>query len=138
MRIRRASDEPKSIIDIAPLIDIMFTLIIFFLATTTFEKEERDIKVSLPDSSRSSTLSSAPKVMVINVREDGSYYLGNQAMPLATLKEQLLQAVETKADQKVLIRGDQKALHGHVAAAVMACKNAGIHEANIGYKLPRY
>ncbi len=137
MRIRRTSEEPRSLIDMAPLIDIMFTLIIFFLATTTFEKEERDIKVSLPDSGKTSTLSSAPKVLVINVREDGSYYFGNQTVALPVLQERLLEAVETKSDQKVLIRGDERALHGHVAAAVMACKNAGIHEANIGYKLPR-
>ncbi len=137
MRIRRASEEPKSLIDIAPLIDIMFTLIIFFLATTTFEKEERDIKVSLPDSSKSNTLSSAPKVVVINVREDGSYYLGQETMPLPVLQERLIEAVKAKSGQKVLIRGDQRALHGHVAAAVLACKKAGINEANIGYKLPR-
>ena len=137
MRIRRASESPGSLIDIAPLVDIMFTLIIFFLATTTFEKEERDVKVNLPESSRSSTLSSAPKVIVINVREDGSYYLGNQAVQLAELQKLMLEAVEAKADQKVLVRGDQQALHGHVAAAVLACRNAGIHEANIGYKLPR-
>lgn len=137
MRIRRASENPKSLIDLAPLIDIMFTLIIFFLATTTFEKEERDIKVSLPDSGKSNTLSSAPKVIVINVREDGSYYLGKETMQLAVLQERLIAAVEAKADQKVLIRGDQRALHGHVAAAVLASKKAGIHEANIGYKLPR-
>lgn len=137
MRIRRASEDSGSLVDIAPLIDIMFTLIIFFLATTTFEKEERDIKVSLPDSGKSSTLSSAPKVLVINVREDGSYYLGNKVVQLTALQGLLVEAVESKADQKVLIRGDQRALHGHVAAAVMACKTAGIHEANIGYKLPR-
>ena len=137
MRIRRASEEPRSLIDIAPLIDIMFTLIIFFLATTTFEKEERDIKVSLPDSGKSNTLSSAPKVVVINVREDGSYYLGQETVTLPLLQERLVEAVAAKSDQKVLIRGDQRALHGHVAAAVLACKKAGIHEANIGYKLPR-
>lgn len=137
MRIKRASDGDRSLIDIAPLIDIMFTLIIFFLATTTFEKEERDVKVNLPDTSKSSTLSSAPKVIVINVREDGSYYLGSETVLLPALQKLLVEAQETKADQKVLIRGDERALHGHVAAAVMACKTAGIHEANIGYKLPR-
>ena len=107
MRIRRASEGSDSLIDIAPMVDIMFTLIIFFLATTTFEKEERDVKVNLPESSKSSTLSAAPKVVVINVREDGSYYLGNQAVQLTELQRLMVEAVENKADQKVLIRGDQ-------------------------------
>ena len=39
-------------------------------------------------------------------------------------------------DKKVLIRGDQEALHGYVAKAVAICRSAGIKEANIGYQAP--
>jgi biopolymer transport protein ExbD len=137
MRIRRAAEPAGSLIDITPLVDIMFTLIIFFLATTTFEREERDLKVNLPETPADTTLSSAPKVMVVNVREDGSYFVGNRTLKLAELQQAIAVAAKEKPDQKVLVRGDQRALHGHVAAAVLACKRAGVHEANIGYQLPQ-
>lgn len=138
MRIRRSTEsyERLSPIDITPLVDIMFTLIIFFLATTTFEREERDIRVSLPEAPPDQTLSSAPKVLVVNVREDGSCLFGNRVVKPAELQQLISDAVKSNPEQKVLIRGDHRALHGHVAAAVLACKRAGVKEANIGYKLP--
>lgn len=138
MRIRRSIEArgSLSLIDITPLVDIMFTLIIFFLATTTFEREERDVKVNLPESPADQVLSSAPKVMVVNVRADGSYFMANRTMDLNELQKTLSETLQAKPDQKVLIRGDQRALHGHVAAAVLACKRAGAHEANIGYQVP--
>jgi biopolymer transport protein ExbD len=135
MRIRRAPEGQSDLINISSLVDVMFILIIFFLATTTFQQEERDVKVSLPEAGAMETLSSAPKVVVINVREDGTYFLGNRAVTRRELDTAVQQALEDGPDQKVLVRGDRNARHGHVAAAVLASKKAGVHEANIGYQL---
>ncbi|MEX2606163.1 MAG: biopolymer transporter ExbD [Kiritimatiellia bacterium] len=136
MRIRRDDEGGGELINISSLLDVMFILIIFFLATTTFQQEERDAQVRLPDSGDSETLSAAPSVLIINVRADGSYLLGTIPVDLAALRGRLREAV-AGGEKKVLIRGDQNALHGAVAAAVLACRQAGIHEANIGYELPR-
>lgn len=133
MRIRRADNGAGEEIDTSSLVDVMFILIIFFLVTTTFQKQERDIKVSLPETEGSRTLSSAVKAIVLNVRKDGSYYFGNRRMTIVDLQKKLVAAVKENATQKVLIRGDREALHGHVAGAVASCKRAGIQEANIGY-----
>jgi len=137
MRIRRRNDESMELISLTSLIDVMFILIIFFLATTTFYQEERDLKVNLPDASDGQTLSSETSVLVINVREDGSYLLGTQSVTLPALHQALIQRLKEKPEQKVLVRGDERSLHGHVAAAVLTCKRAGIQEANIGYDLPQ-
>lgn len=137
MRIRAPEHQVGGdLINLSPLIDVMFILIIFFLATTTFEEEERDVEINLPDAAANAALTAAPKVDVINVRADGSYLLGSAEMTLDQLRD-ALNAAAAKPDQKVLIRGDENARHGAVAAAVLACKAAGIHEANIGYELPR-
>ncbi|RKX34843.1 MAG: hypothetical protein DRP64_19740 [Verrucomicrobia bacterium] len=137
MKIRRSEESQSGVINISSLLDVMFILIIFFLATTTFKDEERDIKVSLPENAKGESLSSAPKVIVINVRQDGSYIMANGAVIPEKMQKIVLQAVESDPEQKVLIRGDQNALHGHVAAAVAMCRHAGIHEVNIGYQLPQ-
>ena len=55
-----------------PLIDILFTLIIFFLATATFQEQERDKDIQLPKLAGQS-LSSAPRPLIINVTKQGSY-----------------------------------------------------------------
>jgi biopolymer transport protein ExbD len=131
MRIPHHDDLDENVINTSSLVDVMFILIIFFLVTMSFNEEERDIMVNLPETD--TTLSSAVKAMVINVRSDGSYYLGPKRVNLAQIQSELTKALEGNPEQKVLIRGDQNALHGNVAAAVSACKNSGIRDANIGY-----
>ena len=135
MRIRRDSGDSSSLIDITPLVDMMFTLVLFFLATTSFTEEERDVQVNLPDAVEGKTLSDAAPLITINVRQDGTYFMLDRPMDLAQVQASVAEAVKTKPDQKVLIRGDKLALHGHVAAAVMACKQLGVHQANIGYQV---
>ncbi len=134
MHIRRKNDHNDTIINVTSLLDVMFILIIFFLATSTLQREEHDIKVNLPSRSESGTLSSTSKTLVINVRKDGRYYLQNAIRTLEELDRLVNNAVAQNPLQKVLIRGDREALHGHVAAAVGVCKSSGIREANIGYQ----
>ena len=132
MRIPQLENPEENIIDVSPLIDIMFILIIFFMVTMTVNEEERDISVNLPSTEKS--LSSAPKAIVINIRKDGSYFLGPRRMKLDLIESELSTILESAPNQKVLIRGDQEALHGNVAAAIATCKRVGINDANIGYK----
>lgn len=131
MKIDRTEDDSDGVVNTSALVDIMFILIIFFLVTTSFAKMERDISVNLPETD--TTLSSAVKVVVINIHKDGSYFIGEKHVDLETLRIELINAIEQNPHQKVLIRGDQKALHGQVAAALSTCKSAGVFEANIGY-----
>ncbi|MDP7010320.1 MAG: biopolymer transporter ExbD [Verrucomicrobiota bacterium] len=133
MRIRTEKTSGPAV-KMTPLIDIMFTLIIFFLATATFQEEERDIAINVPSNTSGTTLSNEPKVIVINVKKDGSYKIGDTAMKLDQIKVKLEEAVRKDPGQKVLVRGDRNALHGDVAAAVAAAKGAGVNESLIGYK----
>jgi biopolymer transport protein ExbD len=132
MNVRKRKSELESgIIDTSALVDIMFILIIFFLVTMSFNESEHDIAVNLPETD--SNLSSATKAIIINVRKDASYYIGSKKTTLAHIQQALSQLLEKNPQQKVLVRGDKNALHGHVAAAIAACKSSGIEDANIGY-----
>ena len=133
MRIRRSEDGEEPFFALTSLIDILFVLIMFYLAATSFREEERDAEVSLPRADDAAALTAAPRVVVVNVRADGQYVVSNRAMDLPLLTKTVRQAVAGDAGQKVLIRGDRAARHEHVAAAVRACKQAGVVQANIGY-----
>lgn len=135
MRIRRESEYQGDIINITSLLDVMFILIIFFLATTTFQREERDVRVNLPEAAVGATLSEAPQVIVINVLENGGYQVGQQAMTLEQVRAALVAAIEEKPGHRVLVRGDRAARHGHVADVVLAARQAGVEQAHIGYQL---
>jgi biopolymer transport protein ExbD len=136
MRIRNTVETESDIINMTPIIDMMFILVIFFAVSSAFREEERDIQVNLPANAQSATLSAAPKVIVLNVRKSGVYVIGNEQVTLDEIGEKVRLALKDDADQKVLIRADEQALHGYVAQAVAACRFAGVKEANIGYKLP--
>ena len=131
MRIR-GSEESPSDVNVMPLIDILFTLIIFFLATATFQEQERDKNVQLPQLAGTS-LSSAPRPLIINVTKEGAYIVHTQTMDLARLKVILKNNLEKKPDQKVIIRGDANALHGKSTAALAACAEAGYASASIAW-----
>ena len=139
MRIRQNTEADEGIISLASLIDVMFILLIFFMATTSFKQEELDLMVKLPQSSARKTLSAATKLIVINVRsadrpkDDPLYLVSSNRMTLEQLRVTVAKAVREDPNQKVLLRGDRRAWHGDVAAAVSVCVEVGIKEANIGY-----
>ena len=132
MRITSGDDsDVDQLIDTSSLVDVMFILIIFFMVTSSFQEQETDMAVNLPETDLS--LSSAVQVLVINIRNDGSYYLSNKRMDLDGLSSELMNVVRQNPDQKVLVRADRNALHGQVAQAIATCRRVGISEANIGY-----
>ena len=133
MRIPRADETEGTVINMSSLLDVLFILIIFFLATATFKQQELDVQVNLPQADASMALTEAPKVIVINVRKEGDYVLSDRVMDLPDVRRAVKKAVHEDVQQKVLIRGDRAALHDHVAAAVRACREAGVTRANIGY-----
>ncbi|HUK81489.1 MAG TPA: biopolymer transporter ExbD [Verrucomicrobiae bacterium] len=135
MRIRRPAEASEPTIQVINLVDVLFVLVLFLLVATTFSSEERDLQVNLPSTAEGKTLSDAAPLITINVRQDGSYFLADRTMDLAQLRQAVADTIRAKPDQKVLVRGDKLALHGYVAAAVLACRESGVQQANIGYQL---
>ena len=95
---------------------------------------DREATVTLPTNSSGKTLSTTYKVIVIKVKQDGSYMVGAQGMNLEQIEQLLKEAVEKNASQRVLMRADGEAQFKYVAAAFDAARRVGIPKANIGYK----
>ena len=132
MKIIEVHDDQEGGIDIAPLVDILFTLIIFFLVTTTFEEQEKEEKIQLPRHGGSS-LASKDRPYFINVLKDGTYSVGGEIVDLDHLQVKLNLKFEKKPDQKVVLRGDAKAFHGQTTSALAAAREAGFSSANIAW-----
>jgi biopolymer transport protein ExbD len=132
MKLIEVQEETESRIDVAPLIDVLFTLIIFFLVTSTFEKEEKDEKVQLPHHGGSS-LVNKERPFYINVLRDGTYRVQGETVDLDHLQVKLITRRKEKPDQRVVIRGDAKAFHGQTTAALAAASQAGFPSANIAW-----
>ena len=124
-----APETEESGLDVAPMIDILFTLIIFFLATTTFQAQEREEQIQLPRHGGSS-ISSKDRPFVINVTPGGTYIVRTEMVELDHLRVLLKETFQETPDRKVLIRGD--ASLPEVTDAVVAIEAAGFPADQIG------
>ena len=109
-------------------------LIIFFLATTTFQAQEREDEetMALADKKKSQS-KEQPKFIVINVQEDGGLTLRGDEVELKSLEAVLKRERRSDPGAKVLVRGHVKAHFGKVADVFLISKNAGFLKATIGY-----
>jgi biopolymer transport protein ExbD len=132
VKVIQAQEEEAPAIDVAPLIDILFTLIIFFLVTTTFQEKEKEEEVRLPRQGGSS-LVNKDRPFYINVLQDGTYSVGGEIVKLDDLELKLKLRFEEKPDQKLVLRGDSKAFHGQTASALDVARRVGFSKASIAY-----
>ena len=114
-------------LSLTPLIDIVFLLLIFFLVSTRFAEEDRELDVDLPTASEAQPLVATPHEIYINIDRDGHFFLGNQQMDSVDLRRQLERlATNNPLNQTAVVRADRHCDWQHVAAAFDICQGAGI------------
>ncbi len=134
MPLKTHLDEQPTL-NLTPMIDIVFLLIIFFMVGTKFSELERKIGLEVPSVVDSGTLTAAPAKRVVNVYRDGTLTLDRENVTLAQLTENLAAAQRQYHDLGVLIRGDATGQFQRVAEVLNACKQAGIAELGISVRL---
>ena len=125
---RAGADEPR--IEITPLIDVVFLLLIFFLLTTTFVAE-RTIDVDLPESSASAVEAPAGEDLVVVVTEDGRLYHAGTALDLGDLSRRFEEAAKADPETKVVLKADRGAAHGRVVEVMERARDAGLTHLSI-------
>ena len=118
-------------INLTPMIDIVYNLIIFFMVSTRFTEIERSVELSVPQVGGVGSLSEVQRSRTINVYRDGTIVLDAQPVTLTELRSLLATAHRQYEGLEVTIRGDGFAPYQNVAAVMTACKQAGISEMGI-------
>ncbi len=134
MPLKTHSDEQPTL-NLTPMIDIVFLLIIFFMVGTKFSELERKIGLQVPSVSSNGTLSSEPEKRVVNVYRDGRIELDDQAVSLQQLTQNLAAAREQYSRLGVLIRGDADSRHQSVINVLNSCKEARIERMAVAVRL---
>jgi len=126
----RRSEEPT--VDLTPLIDVVFLMLIFFMVSTTFEKESV-VKVDLPTAS-SKEAPEEEKVVEITVNAKGEFFI-NRASVLnrdaKTLKAAILKHAGSNTDRPFIIRADAKAPHQSVVTVMDVAGQLGYNRISI-------
>ncbi len=126
MRIAPSANEDELDINVIPLIDVMLTLLMFFVLTTTFEHNTR-LRISLPEASVQPSKSIAQELVVLIDRE-GRYYVGaNEVLSpgLETLKTAIRAAAGDDRNRPVTLRADGRTPHQSVVTAMDALGQLG-------------
>ena len=126
MRFKRHLELEKGRLDIAPLIDVIFLLLIFFMLTSSFILQP-GIKVNLPAAITSKIVPKENLEILINNKDH--IYISKTRITVDELTSRLRMA--SKQETPVLIRSDKKASLGKVVKVWDLCREVGISNVNI-------
>ena len=118
-------EEPE--INLTPLIDVVFLLLIFFMVSTTFEHQSR-IQIELPEATAQPNKPEEESLEIL-IDAQGRYFLGDQQVvntELKTLKGAIRKAVGEREAMPVIIRADARTPHQAVVRALDATSQLGL------------
>jgi len=137
---RKKKPEPKPQIQIAPMIDCVFLLLIYFMVSATLEKQEADLSFQLPGTVEQTEAVEMPDEQIIEIRDDGQVIVNEYAydtpgsprfLELASMLTRFKEASNAnKVDAIVTIAPSDLALHESIVKVMDACSVAGVESVN--------
>jgi biopolymer transport protein ExbD len=118
-------DEPE--VNLTPLIDVVFLLLIFFMVSTTFEQQSR-IQIELPEAT-ATPAEAEDEILEIVIDAQGRYFIGERQVvnsEIKTLKSAISKALEGREPLTVIIRADASTPHQAVITALDASSQLGL------------
>jgi biopolymer transport protein ExbD len=118
---RKKREAPR--VDLTPMVDVVFLLLIFFMISTTFV-ETPGISVKLPESSSQQRKQEVKEVKVY-LSKDGRIFLGEQEIEQSELRRRLKAYGARTKTMTFLLLADKEALHGKVVTLMDMAKETG-------------
>ena len=134
MPLKPVQDDLPSM-NMTPMIDVVFLLLIFFMVGTKMSDSERSIALQVPVVRDAAPLVEPPNNRVILVFKDGHIELDDRTVTLDALRDELTAAKREYSDLGVIVRGDGDGEFQNVASVLSACREAGIDDMGISVRL---
>lgn len=125
-------EEPQ--LNLTPMIDIVFLLIIFFMVGTRFSEIEQQYDIELPTAATVEPMTSRPDSIVLNVARSGDVMISGEIVSLEELSTRLTAARKAYAEQAVLIRGDGEGVYQSIIDVMDLCHKAEIHRFSLAFQ----
>jgi len=110
----------------APLIDIIFLTLVFFMALSIFSQLESELNISVPKASESKQAVRSAGEVIINVNKDGIITVNQRKLSHKELQNMLRKISALFPNQPVIIRADEQTYHKFVINVLDACASADI------------
>ncbi len=127
MNLRPRRDDATDI-NLTPLIDVVFLLLIFFMVSTTFKDDAR-IQVQLPEAQGEEAPEEEPSVLEVTIDQEGVFYVNERQVvdrKIETLKKALAGAAGDNRELPVIIKADAKTPHQAVMSVMDAASQLGL------------
>ena len=136
MNLRPGHKEENVEVNLTPLIDVVFLLLIFFMVTTTFDRHAK-LKVSLPEASTKAT-QQHNEPLILSIDAKGNYFLNDRQLinrQLDTLKQAITKVLNSAntnfSDASLVLRADANTPHQAVVRAMDAASQLGLSRLSI-------
>lgn len=126
MKFRDTNVQQGAELELAPMVDVVFLLLIFFIVTWQFARFERDVDISVPAAEETTDEPRNVGEIIVNVREDGSIVLNGLEVSEEELLAKLKSISEAYPDQAVILRGSSEANFQAIINVLDEIKKAGI------------
>ena len=126
MKIRRSIEQEAEPLQMAPLIDIVFLTLIFFMVTSVYATLESEVDIMLPTADTAQQSERAQGEIFINLRDDGTIIVNERELTLDELQETLNRVALYFPGGAVIIRGDRNAVLGRAIQVLDCCRKADI------------
>jgi len=126
MKFQSQFGSERTGIQLAPMIDVVFLLLIFFIVLWNYARFETEIDISVPAASAGENPERTIGEIVVNVKKEGGITIeGIERTELETL-EMFKSIVAAYPDQALILRGDKEASFDHIVKVLNLCKEANI------------
>jgi biopolymer transport protein ExbD len=126
MNLRKHATPHHPGIQLAPLVDVLMLLLIFFLLTWNAARNENELDVKVPKASEAREKSAPIGDVVVNVKADGNVIVNRRTLSGPELSEMLRSLVQLDSNQAVVIRGDEVGQYKNIVDVLNICSQAGI------------
>ena len=134
MNLRPGYKKEESIeVNLTPLIDVVFLLLIFFMVSTTFDKHSK-LKITLPESSAEIEQQQQSRIIELTIDATGKYYINERQLvntTLDTLKLALKKTADGNLDTPIVLKADASTPHHAVVTAMDAASQLGLTRLSI-------
>ena len=117
-------------IDVTPLIDIVFQLVLFFMISTTFD-DSPSIDIQLPESSSSNILRDSQNIEIW-IADGGGAFVDRVELGDTELREQIEEGLRRNPGMMLIIKADKKVGHGRVVELLDPAQELGVKKLSIG------
>lgn len=135
MKFRPDIQAERTTLQLAPMIDIVFLLLIFFIVTWSFARFETELDISVPAAEEGQPPNRRPDEIIVNVKNNGTTHVHGAELNDEELLKRCATVASHNKDVAIILRGDNDTDFSHIVRVLDICRKANIY--NVAFATSR-